>query len=372
MWAAGRDNTHMSSWDRSPSWPRFLRWLTLASLAIGGSLYAFILVIDPYQNVPFSPALQRVPVSTNQRYAFPALARSPGFDSAIVGTSTLRLLDPARMGRLLDSPFVNLAMNSATAYEQTRIHALFMRARAHVDYLVVGIDDAWCRRQSEYAKYTFRGFPEWMYDDDPWNDLRYLFNDKALENAVRMLEYLRGKREAKYRLDGYRDLSKDFGVYDLEAVRDRLYKRAARAIPAASLEPRLAHADWHYATHTLLDEILRATPAETQIAVVFPPMHGFHVSRGAVNYAECKGRIAQEVAGYANVGMIDYMFLSALTTNDENYWDPLHFVSDVARVMERDLVSFFTRGAVVSEHARVYKVAGQARAQTSLSDNLQP
>ena len=211
-------------------WTRFLRWLALASLVFGGGLYTFILMVDPYQNVPFSPAFDRAPISTNQRYAFPALARNPGFDSVIIGTSTLRLIDPARMSRLLDSPFVNLAMNSATAYEQTRIHALFMRARA--DYLVIGIDDAWCERQAEYTKYTFRGFPEWMYDDDPWNDLRYMFNDQALENAVRMVEYLTGKREAKYRRDGYRDLSKDFGTYDLEAARGRLYEGRCPPYPS--------------------------------------------------------------------------------------------------------------------------------------------
>ena len=351
-------------------WTRFLRWLALASLVFGGGLYTFILMVDPYQNVPFSPAFDRAPISTNQRYAFPALARNPGFDSVIIGTSTLRLIDPARMSRLLDSPFVNLAMNSATAYEQTRIHALFMRAPA--DYLVIGIDDAWCERQAEYTKYTFRGFPEWMYDDDPWNDLRYMFNDQALENAVRMVEYLTGKREAKYRRDGYRDLSKDFGTYDLEAARGRLYEGAARLIPAASLEPRLTRADWHYATHALLEVMLRATPTATRIAVVFPPLHGFWASKGAVNYAECKGRIGQRVAGYPNVGVIDYLFLSPLTTNDENYWDPLHFVNDVARLMERDLFGLFTHGVAASAHARVYKVPAPAHDHPRLSGELQP
>ena len=356
----------------STSWGRFLRWLALATLSIGIALYAFILALDPYQSVPFSPALERAPVSTNQRYAFPALARDPNFDSAIIGTSTLRLLDPARMARMLESPFVNLAMNSATAYEQTRIHGLFVRTRAHSDYLVIGIDDAWCRRQAEYAKYTFRAFPEWMYDDDPWNDLRYMFNDKALENAVRMVEYLTGKREAKYRRDGYRNFSRDFGVYDLEAVRGRLYKRAARHILPASLEPQLTRVDWHYATHALLDVMLRATPASTRIAVVFPPLHGFYASRSAVNYAECKGRITQQVASYANVGVIDYLFLSPLTTNDENYWDPLHFVNDVARVMERDLSSLFTHGVAASEHARVHKVPARVDDHRRLSGDPQP
>ena len=72
---------------------RFDTWLRVV-LAGGGVLgvliYAFILVIDPYQVVPFAPALPRAPISTNQRFSYPAIARSAAFDSAVIGTSTTR------------------------------------------------------------------------------------------------------------------------------------------------------------------------------------------------------------------------------------------------------------------------------------------
>ena len=96
-------------------WSQFIRWVMFAVVAFGGILYGAILILDPYQNVPFSPSLNRAPVSTNQRFAYPALARDPIFDSAIIGTSTTRLLDPARLSSFLDARFVNLSMNSATA-----------------------------------------------------------------------------------------------------------------------------------------------------------------------------------------------------------------------------------------------------------------
>ena len=76
-------------------WRRFLRAAIGSALAIGLALYAFIVVIDPWNTLPLSPPLPRVPVTSNARFVFPALARSGEFDSAIFGTSTSRLLRPA-------------------------------------------------------------------------------------------------------------------------------------------------------------------------------------------------------------------------------------------------------------------------------------
>ena len=60
-----------------------------------------------------------------------------------------------------------------------------------------------------------------------------LFNDKALEDAVRMLEFVAGRREEKYRIDGYRDFTADFPPWDAERVASRLYGKGARASEAA-------------------------------------------------------------------------------------------------------------------------------------------
>ena len=99
-------------------WSRYLKFVLGSALMVAVVIYAFILVLDPYQNVPFSPALNRAPVSTNQRFSYPSIARDPGFDSVVIGTSTSRLLDPRLLGELTGASFAYLSMNSATAYEQ--------------------------------------------------------------------------------------------------------------------------------------------------------------------------------------------------------------------------------------------------------------
>lgn len=325
-------------------------WLALASaLLLGALVYAFILVLDPYQNVPFAPALPRAPVSQNQRFAYPALARNPAFDSAVIGTSTMRLLDPTALNAALGGRFVNLAMNSATAYEQLRMLDLFVTHHPRAKTVILGLDDSWCRRADEIERYTFRDFPEWMFDGSRWNDLLYLFNDKALENAVRMLELLNGKREPKYGADGFFDFTRDFGRYDPAAVHARLYPAGTAAPdPAAppALAPSRAHPEWRFANLDLLRPLLSRVPAGTRMVLVFPPMHLAYAARAAEAYAECKGRVVAAVEEFPDIHVVDYLIASPITRDDANYWDPLHTIAPVAARMAADL------GAVVDDGAR--------------------
>jgi hypothetical protein len=330
------------------SWRRFLI-LTLALFALFSlACYGFILVLDPYQNVPFSPALARAPVAQNQRYAYPALARQPQFDSAIVGTSMVRLLNPSRLNELLGARFVNLAMNSATAHEQVQMNELFLRHHPRAKFLVYAIDDSWCRAASATDRYTFRDFPEFMFDENRWNDLLYLFNDKALENAVRMLELVRGKREPKYGPDGYFDFTRDFGAYDLARTRQRIY--GSPTPPAAPLpldmEPAASGDAPSMANLGLLPSLIGAAPAGARIVLLMPPMHVWHQQQNAANYRECKARVLAAVAPLRQVVVLDYLLDSPLTRRDEHYWDAIHYGDGIAMGIEQDIATALAGGVV--------------------------
>ena len=47
------------------------------------------------------------------------------------------------------------------------------------------------------------GFPEWMYDDDKWNDYAHPFNSGTLEIAARLAGYHLGLYRARSRYDGF-------------------------------------------------------------------------------------------------------------------------------------------------------------------------
>ena len=320
-----------------PSWSTYLKTFIATALFSIVAIYLFILLVDPYDQVLFSLPIEREPISTNQRFAYPALARKPEFDSAIIGTSTARLLNPERLNQLTGGNWVNLAMNSATAYEQMEMLKLFLRHHPDAKRVVIGIDDAWCRPGTEIQKYTFRPFPPWMYDENRWNDLLYLFNDKALENAVRMLEYWSGKREAKYDKSGYRDFTEDFGEYDPKSVRKRFASLSSQSLDLSHSDLLITNKDpvkrkpHHvFASH----EFLKTLPEVTQITLVLMPLNGTYLASGRQRYESCKRGVLDAVDGQSNVSLMDRMKINASTLNIENYWDPLHFRNSVAQELE--------------------------------------
>jgi hypothetical protein len=178
-----------------------------------------------------------------------------------------------------------------------------------------------------------------MYDDNAWNDLLYLFNDKALEEAVRMVELIRGQRAPKYRRDGYRDFTRDFGHYNLAAVRKRLRKPTPRPDEQGDALPRLAHPEWQFPALGKLAQALQEIPATTTLVIVYPPVHARYLQTMAATMSECKARSAELVVGREQVVTLDKMLVSALTNTDSNFWDSVHTTSAVARDLEGEIAA---------------------------------
>jgi hypothetical protein len=338
-------NSSISSSEPAPfSWRRFVRRLFAVAAVTSVTLYCFIVILDPFDTLVLSPPFDRSPIASNQRYAFPALARKAAFDSVILGTSTSRSLDPAELDPLFDAHFVNLAMNSATAYEQWRLGTLFARHHPRAKVALIGLDIVWCRAADTLEKYTERAFPEWMYDDDPWNDYLEHFNLYALEQAGIELAVLLGLEPRRYGRDGYTPFLPDERDYDLVRARTHLYPGGVPLPLPVDPPIALSAAErdaLNFPALPMLRELLAVLPPAAHKLLYFAP---YHVSaqpppgsRGAALWAACKDRVAALAANVANARVVDFMIASPITTNDENYWDRLHYRVGIARWLAASL-----------------------------------
>jgi hypothetical protein len=335
----------ISSSDPGAPWRRFCCWLLGTALALCAVIYGFVVILDPFDTLRLSPPFDRSPITTNARYGFPALARQQRFDSVILGTSTSRLLRPAELDPLFDAHFANLAMNSATAYEQWRLGMLFARHHPAIKVALLGVDVEWCQTGDAIAAYTERSFPEWMYDDDPWNDYLQQFNLYAVEQAGIEFGVLTGLRPRPYGRDGYTDFLPDDRTYDLERARAHLYP--AGVTPVAPVEPPTQmSADerqgLRFGALSKLTDLLDAMPGALKLVFFVP----YHVtgqprpgSREAIVWDECKTRVAELVAKAPRARLVDFMIPSPVTREDTNYWDPLHYRSAVSTWLARSLRS---------------------------------
>ena len=337
-------NSSISSSEPGDPWRRFFALLLACGAGLGLAVYLLLVIIDPFDMLPLSPPLDRAPIATNARFSFPALARSQRFDSAIFGTSTSRELQPRVLDPLFGARFVNLAMNSATAYEQFRLMGLFAMHHRDAKNVIVGIDAVWCESARTIEKFTPRPFPEWMYGGSRWRGFGHLFDLYTMEQAGRQLAVLTGLRPAPYGRDGYTDFLPSDSQYDL--ARARMHLRGGSIGPdpaiAGEAEPQVDAAEpSDLPGLPLLSEALSALPAVTRKLVYVVPYHiSGQPAAGSPQlerWRACKAALARIVAAIPGAVGVDFMLPSPITREDANYWDRLHYRVGIGVRIARDL-----------------------------------
>jgi hypothetical protein len=323
---------------QAADWHRSNRLFLATFAGVLVAVYLFILLVDPYGVVPFSPPFHR-PIMTSQRQTYPQILRTGHYDSIVVGTSTVRLLDPAALGRVFGGHFASFAMPSASAWEQIRIIDYFRRTVATPKTLVIGLDHEWCS-PNIVADARKMNFPSWAYDDNRWNDLFYLLNNPTLEAAGRTLGRLLDWMPEKLRDDGFEVFVGTDSTYDPARAHEHLYGPPPAALqePAASDTERDAMMS---EAMQWLDDGLAALPEATRKVLVFAPLHAHSLpspgSPGAARYEACKQRAAAIAQRRGGSLLVDWRFVSPLTAEDSHFWDPLHYRLPIAYGLIDDL-----------------------------------
>lgn len=323
------------------AWSSFSQVLITTFVLAVGAIYSFVVLLDPYDVIAFSLPIERRIVSISQRHMYHQIITSRKFDSIVVGTSTSRLLDPKILDEVFDARFANLAMDSATAWEQYRLADYFIRRSGSPKVLLIGLDRVWC--DANPRRYRTPGeFPEWMYDDNRWNDLLYLLNSATVEIAGRLVGYHLGLYPERIRGDGFQVFVPPESEYDVDRARRHIWNdqppRKWLDVPGPVVSDAERQA-WSFPALAWLDSILAELPNTTKVLAYMP----VHIASqpepgtlGAAQEQECKRRIAS-IAGRRGAKVVDWRIPSPITTDDANYWDSLHFRLPVAEKIARAL-----------------------------------
>lgn len=344
-----------SSTSSSDPWRRFAATLAAASAGLCALVFLFVALVDPWGTLPLSLPITRWPVDGDARYAFPALARNPDYDSAVIGNSTSRLLRPALLDALLGGRFANLAMNAATAYEQSAILGVFIAAHPRAQSVAIGLDVVWCHTEPRMTRDTARPFPTWMYERGRWAGYAHMFDLHAVQTAGQAFAEFAGLKPRVYGIDGYTRFTPPDETYD--AARAEAHMREwSTFVPAGRRDG--PPEGWTFPALDVLRGRLEALPAEARKILFFTPYNRAVLPKpgedGAASaWAECKRRVASIARDVANTTLADFMFASPLTSDDTNYWDGLHYRQPVADRLARDLARAAKGEAVADDSMRV-------------------
>ena len=321
----------------------------------GERIYAFVVLVDPWNILPFSPPLDRVPVTGNQRFSYPSLARSAAFDSAIFGASTVRLLRPETLDREFQARFANLAMNDATVYEISRLYQVFVEAHPAPKVIMLGLDVRSCVTGDSFQQLTPRPFPAWMYRRQLWRGYGEMFNLFAVQEAGKEFGVLTGLKAQDMGRDGYTRFVPPDSKYDAARAMTHLRQEEPMVPPGArSGDP----ADWRFPALEALRDDLARLPATTRKVLLFVPYNHRLVpppgSPGAAVWDECKRRVAAMAQAIPDSVVVDFLLPSPITETDSNYWDGQHYRVEAADLLVRDLATA-DRGKTGADYRILYR-----------------
>lgn len=317
-----------SSTSASNSWRKFV--LTFLGIT-GGAIFLiwlFIVIVDPWGMLPLSPPFHRIPISTNARYSFPALAIDQRFNSAIIGSSTSRPLQPQILNAPFDAHFVNLSMNASTPWEQEKIFNLFIHHHPHPKVVIFNIDNIWCFQDPHHSN---RPLPLWMYEGSPWMGYLKMANQYALQEATNQFLWLIGLKKQRYGSDGHTPLLPASFIYDPKKV-DDVFSRWAQADNSAPngrnpVQPALPR----------LQRMIEKLPKDTLKIIMIPPFSAefYGNSDGWMNISlkACKSNLANLARATPNTTAIDFAIPNHFTQQRTSFWDPIHYRPFTAKMV---------------------------------------
>jgi len=326
-------------------WGECLRWCAGAALVIALAVLIFNVLVDPYGANPLRIRFERPLMDINQRFMYPQVLRSGQFDSAVFGTSTVRLLKPSDLKASFGGHFGNFGMNAATPFEQSQAVRLFLAHTPRLRTLVWGIDEPWCDKDADAPDklLTERTFPPWLYDASRLAVIPHLFNLRTLEISARLVLNRLGLMPARLPRDGYEVFTPPETSYDLERARQHIWGGNPRSIPAVSPNYAASAAEraaWRYPALDRLAQTLSGLRQGARLLALFPPVHvAIQPAPGSFEEAyeaECKRRVGGIIQAHQGI-TVDFRFASPITREDDHYWDPLHYRLPIARTIAKAL-----------------------------------
>jgi hypothetical protein len=300
-------------------------------------LIAFLLIgLDPYDSgrLAFADGYG-VPASLGPRLTAASTARAPDAEAAIIGNSTIELLQPARLLELTKMRFVSLAIAGTGPTEQLAVARWFLRHHSAASggpprALVFGLDRGWCEADGLLA--ITNPFPFWLYSPSIVEYALSMLQLKTFESADRKVKLMLGRAE-KLRPDGYRDY--ETGHDWNKAAAERVFAEAEG--DAVVPDPP------DFAAVALLREYLATLPLGTKVVLVFPPRHFSALppagSATARLETQCKTAYRALGAVHKQTAIIDLAVDGNIARDDQDFWDKVHYRGPVARRIEDAIAS---------------------------------
>lgn len=144
------------------------------------AIMCFNYIIDPYQHYR-KATIYSFDYSGSQRYLNPGLAKNYDYNSVIIGTSMTENFTLNKTRNLMNKP-IKLSIAGGKSYEFKYVLDIAFSKNEKIETILLGLDVYSFLNDKKYSN-----LPSYLYDDNIFNDYKYLLNLKTLKSSFNVL-----------------------------------------------------------------------------------------------------------------------------------------------------------------------------------------
>lgn len=301
------------------------RWNVIVLSGTGIILLLIALVtiyIDPFFHYHDGQEHLEYPIKY-ERYQNDGMARHFEYDSIITGTSMCQNFKCSEFDSLWETKSIKLAGSGATYSESAHCIDRALSYNPNVKMVLCSLDGNRLNDDFDYLQYE--GYPEYLYDNNPFNDVKYLLNKEVIVKDIAVLSYTASGQKTTT-MDEYGHWSR-YATFGKEAVFNSI------TLAEKSTETHtLSSEDIQRIQKNVKENFVKIAEKypDTTFYLFFPPYSiCYWEALYRVNQVNCQTdgqRIAVEKLLEAeNIQVYDFSHMTEIVGNLDNYSDSLHY-----------------------------------------------
>lgn len=322
----------------------FIRHFALAAVVLLLLAAAAVVIFDPFYHY-HGPVLGLKAVVTKSEYQCIGTIRNFDYDSVLCGSSTAENYNNHWFDEGFGARTVKAIKSSGTTADLKYYldEAFLTHEIKHVFYSL----DLFALEGDPEANFVNASMPLYLFDHNPFNDVKYVWNKDVLFEDV---PYLLAMNFA----GGYDEgTSYNWWQYKIFSAEETLshYDRSAEVLSVVGKEEYQPRVDGNL---ELIAEMAEAHP-ETEFYFFLPPyslLWWDSVNRsGQLNeYLYARKQVMERLIAYENVKVYDFQSEDEIILDLDNYMDPVHFSADVNHFMAQEAAKENSKYRVTQEN----------------------
>lgn len=315
------------------SWKRFWEKCIFVSMFLLILAISAVYFVDPFfhYHMPLNngPAVREKSIYVN-----PGIARNESYQAVITGSSVTENFRESWFEELFSYDTVKLPIGSGRTVNYRELFKNVFSSGNEIKCVFWGLDLFALVCDPEE---TIQEVPEYLYDNNLWNDVRYLLNKDVLLNEIPNVLF----NQNSFNDDEAYTWDQRFEFGEEIAIEHYLYNTYNFS---EDVEGRLPQDIYLGNCHDNLENVITfiRDNSNTEFYIFFPPysMLYWHDKerRGETSaYLYAEEYAIQQLLVYENVKLFSFQDIEEIVCNLNNYKDDIHYMAEINYLMARSM-----------------------------------